>query len=85
MKKLFKSEYKYLKINKDEEIEIEGNYNDFDFTLQLRSEFFDAWIPQDMSYLMKKYPETHEKLLKRVEQYLLDQGDTDVLMKGYGN
>lgn len=85
MGKIFNSRDLYLNINKDEVVIIKGDYNDFEFVLHMRSEEFDVWIPQDMGYISRKYPEAYERLLTKVTDYLIRVGSCGPLTKGFGN
>lgn len=71
---LFNGDARYININEHETIIIKGDYNDFDFSLHIYSESFNAYISQDMNALKQKYPEAYQTLTDIVASYLISVG-----------
>lgn len=65
-----KSEH-MIDINEYERVTITGNIDSYRFELFLWSEAFDTWSKQDLATLENKHLDKYNKLVERIEQFLI--------------
>lgn len=58
-------------INEFERVLISGSIENYDFELHVWLESFDLWVKQDLATLENKNLEKYNKLVERVEKFLI--------------